>query len=331
MAIAKQLPLFPAPPSREGTRPLMLRDLPAADHPLARLQRLGPGALSTAELLTVILSAPEAGLCFQVLAKFDLAELTRASLADLAKIPGIGPARAAHIQTAFELGRRALNGWAAERPMIRSPQDAANLLMPEMGMLEQEQMRVLLLDTRRRIIGVSTVYQGNVNATIVRMAELFRDAVKGNCPAVILVHNHPSGEASPSPEDVKVTEHIVQAGKMLDIEVIDHLILGRSHWVSLKERGLGVRRRPGNGFIRLYLNLTDIQRHTNHSDMTGGTNYAERHARPAHRRRPTRPDRRQVYRPALAFTARPLRPLGRRLRAARRLDADRASRRSPAL
>jgi DNA repair protein RadC len=108
-----------------------------------------------------------------------------------------------------------------------------------MGLLEQESMRVILLDTRNRVQAIQTVYQGSLNTTMVRVSELFREAVRANCAAIIVAHNHPSGDPSPSPEDVAITKDIVAAGKLLSIDVLDHLVIGRQRFVSLKERGLG--------------------------------------------------------------------------------------------
>jgi len=120
---------------------------------------------------------------------------------------------------------------------VRSPQDVADLLAPEMEPLLQEQLRVVLLDRRNRVLDVVMVYQGNVGSAVVRMAELFRDAVVANAPAVVLVHNHPSGEPSPSDDDVRITKDAAAAAKLLSIDLLDHVILGQGRFVSLKERG----------------------------------------------------------------------------------------------
>ena len=168
-----------------------------------------------------------------------LAGLARVSFGELAGEHGVGVAKTAQILAAFELGRRLLIASPDERPQITSPADAANLLMPEMGLLEQEHLRTLLLDTKHHVLASPTVYVGNVNTSVIRVGELFREAVRLNCAAMIVAHNHPSGDPTPSPDDVRVTEQIVQAGRLLDIEVLDHLIIGRQRYVSLKERGLG--------------------------------------------------------------------------------------------
>lgn len=120
---------------------------------------------------------------------------------------------------------------------VRCPQDIADLLAPEMEALPQEQLRVVLLDTRNRVLDVVMVYQGSVNTAVARMAELFRDAIVANAPNVILVHNHPSGDPSPSPEDVKLTKDAAQAAQLLSIDLLDHVIIGDGRFVSLKEQG----------------------------------------------------------------------------------------------
>ena len=125
------------------------------------------------------------------------------------------------------------------RPQVRSPADAAGLLMAEMGLLEKEHLRALLLDTKNHVLGSPTIYVGSVNTTLIRVAEIFQAAIKVNCAGIIVAHNHPSGDPTPSPEDVAVTERIVSAGKLLDIEVLDHLVIGHQRYVSLKERRLG--------------------------------------------------------------------------------------------
>ena len=126
-----------------------------------------------------------------------------------------------------------------EKPQVKSPADAANLLMAEMSLLEQEHLRVILLDSKNRLLKTVTVYVGSLNTSVVRVGELFREAIRANAAAIIVAHNHPSGDPAPSPDDVHVTEVIVQAGQLMDIDVLDHVIIGQQRYVSLKERGLG--------------------------------------------------------------------------------------------
>jgi DNA repair protein RadC len=223
----------------------MIRELPLSERPRERLKHAGAGALSNAELLAIILRIGGRGenvldMAQRLLSTYHgLGGLARASCGALATERGVGTAKAAQMLAAFELGKRLLVASPDDRPQVTSPADAANLLMAEMATLEQEHLRTLLLDTKHRVLASPTVYVGNVNTSVIRVAELFREAIKLNCVALIVAHNHPSGDPTPSPDDVKVTEQIVQAGKLLDIEVLDHLVIGRQRYVSLKERGLG--------------------------------------------------------------------------------------------
>jgi len=223
----------------------MIRDLPMDERPRERLQHYGPGSLSTAELLAILLRVGVEGcsavsLGQRLLSQFGgIAGLARVSFAELCEVHGLGPAKAAQLKAALELGRRLLIASPQERPRITSPADAANLLMLEMSLLEQEHLRVMLLDTKNHVLASPTVYKGSVHTSVVRVGELFRDAIKSNAVALILAHNHPSGDPTPSREDVRLTEQVVEAGKLLDIELLDHLVIGQQRYVSLKERGLG--------------------------------------------------------------------------------------------
>ncbi len=222
-----------------------IHELPVSERPRERLQHHGASALANSELLAIILRTGVGGesvldLAQRLMVKYGgLAGMARASIGALQDERGMGVAKAAQMLAAFELGKRLLVASPEERPQVTSPADAANLLLPEMGLLEQENLRVLLLDTKHHVLDSPTVYQGNVNTSVIRVGELFREAVRINCAAIIVAHNHPSGDPTPSPDDIQVTEQIVQAGKLLDIEVLDHLVIGRQRYVSLKERGLG--------------------------------------------------------------------------------------------
>lgn len=224
---------------------LTIHDYPLGERPRERLQYFGPTALSNAELLAILLRVGIPGenvvtLSTRLLADFGgLTGLVKASFSDLASVKGMGTAKAAQLKAAIELGRRLLISSPDARPQITSPLDAANLLMLEMGGLEQENLRILLLDTKNRVIASPTVYVGNVNSSIIRVSEVFREAIRENATALIVAHNHPSGDPTPSPEDVQVTRSIVEAGFLLGIEVLDHLVIGHQRFVSLKERGLG--------------------------------------------------------------------------------------------
>ena len=165
--------------------------------------------------------------------------IARACEAEIVQVDGIGPAQATRIKAALEMGRRLVCFPDKERPQVRSPADAAQLLMAEMSLLEQEHLRLVLLDTKNCVLSTPTVYVGSLNTTLIRVGELLRYALRENCAALIVVHNHPSGDPTPSPEDVIVTRKIVEAGELLDVTVLDHLIIGRGRFVSMKERGLG--------------------------------------------------------------------------------------------
>jgi len=223
----------------------LIRDLPESERPRERLQSYGPGSLSTSELLAILLrtgakSESAINLGTRLLANFGgLAGIARAGFGDLCEVHGLGVAKAAQIKAALELGKRLMVASPEERPQVKSPSDVANMLMLEMGFLEQEHLRVILLDTKNRVLGMPTIYIGSLNTSVLRVGELFREAVKANSAAVIVVHNHPSGDPTPSPEDVSITRQLVEAGKLLDVEVLDHLVIGQQRYVSLKERGLG--------------------------------------------------------------------------------------------
>jgi DNA repair protein RadC len=223
----------------------MIRDMAAGDRPRERLVQVGPTAVSTAELLAILLRTGVPGenvvrLAERLLIQFkDLPGLARASIPELMTVHGIGEAKAVEIKAALEIGRRLLASAPQEKPRVTTPADAANLLMSEMMFLEKEHLKLVLLDTRNNVLGTPTIYVGSLNTSVIRVAELFRAAIRENAAAFIVAHNHPSGDPSPSPEDIRVTRQLAQAGKLLDIEVLDHVIIGHQRYVSLKERGLG--------------------------------------------------------------------------------------------
>jgi len=224
-----------------------IKDLPAGERPRERLEHYGESALSTAELIAILLRSGVAGesvlhMAERLLARYGgLTGLAQAGFAELQQVKGVGPAKVTQLKAALELGRRLVVTSPQSRPQIKSPADAANLLMLEMGLLEQEHLRVLLLDTRNRVLAIHTVYVGNLNSSVVRVGEIFREAIKANSAALIVAHNHPSGDPTPSSQDVAVTEQIVEAGRLLNIDVLDHLVICQQRFVSLKERGLGFR------------------------------------------------------------------------------------------
>jgi DNA repair protein RadC len=224
------------------------RELPLAERPGQRLVARGPSGLSSAELISLLWGSggrpPTAESAAQeVLIHCDgLAGLARATPMELARVPGVGPTRAARLSAALELGRRAVVDWPVGRWSIRGPRDLADRLMAELGHLTREELRVVLLDTRNGVLAMPTVYSGNVSAALVRIGELFRDAVRLHAARLILVHNHPSGDPTPSPDDLHMTAEAVAAGRLLDIAVLDHLVIGHGSFTSLRDRGVAFER-----------------------------------------------------------------------------------------
>jgi DNA repair protein RadC len=169
--------------------------------------------------------------------------LSRASIVELCEQMGLGPAKAIQLKAAFELGRRVVQLQPADRPQVRSPADLARLMMSSMSHLEQEYLKVVLLNTKNRVIDQKEVCRGSLNSAAVRVGEVYREPIRQNAAAIILVHNHPSGDPTPSPEDVRLTTAVREAGELLDVELLDHVVIGRQDFVSLRERGLGFAQR----------------------------------------------------------------------------------------
>ncbi len=215
-----------------------------SERPRERLAAHGAGALSAAELIGIVWGSGTAGrtafdAASDALRRHEgLRGLARASDAELAAVAGVGPAKAAQLVAAFELGRRVVADWPQDRWIVRSPRDVGERLVPQMGYLDREELRVVLLNTRNGVLKVVTVYQGNVSSSLVRIAELFKDAVRINASGLILVHNHPSGDATPSPDDLRLTAESLAAGRLLDIALLDHLIVAGDGFVSLRDRGV---------------------------------------------------------------------------------------------
>lgn len=224
---------------------LTVREMPNDERPRERLERYGAATLQNSELLAILLRTGLPGenvidLSMRLLRDFGgLAGLVSADLSELCKAHGLGLAKATQLKAALEIANRLAALGPEQRPQIREPGDVARLLMLEMAYLAQEQLRVICLDTKHRVIAQQTVYQGTINSSAVRAAEVFRPAITRACLSIIVVHNHPSGDPTPSPEDVRTTQQLREAGALLDIELLDHIIIGRHQHVSLKERGLG--------------------------------------------------------------------------------------------
>jgi DNA repair protein RadC len=229
-----------SPSTEPRTRPA----LPSTERPRERLQQRGPSGLTSAELIALIWSTGARGrtavdVATDALSRYDgLTSLARATDIELEAIPGVGSARAAQLLAAFELGRRLMADWPAGRWQVRSPGDVADRLILQMGRLEREELRVVLLNARNVVLRVATVYAGNVSSSLVRVGELYRDAVRLNAVGVILVHNHPSGDPTPSSDDLHLTAEALAAGRLLDISLLDHLVIGHDAYVSLRDRGI---------------------------------------------------------------------------------------------
>lgn len=217
-----------------------LKSLPLREQPAYRVSQ-NAAACNLTELLAAVIGGPrQIEISEELLARFD-GDIRRLYLAhpeELAMVRGIGPATAARIKASLSLGLR-LNLPNEERPMINSPADAAALVQYEMSLLEKEHLRVLLLDRRNRVLDIVQIYEGSVNSSQIRIGEVFRPAIQRMASAIIACHNHPSSDNTPSPDDVAVTRAMVQAGKLLDINLLDHLIVSSRGFVSLKEKGLG--------------------------------------------------------------------------------------------
>jgi DNA repair protein RadC len=224
---------------------LRMQEIPAADRPRERLQHVGAEALSTAELVAILLKTGTRemnalSLAHALLVRFEnLQGLMRATMREMSALKGIGQSKSLTLLAAFELGRRSMKFDPIETVKVTAPASAANYLMADMMNLEQEHLRVVLLNTRNEILDAPTVYKGSLNTSVIRIGELFRPAIKANAAAIIIAHNHPSGDPSPSPEDINVTRQIVKAGKLIDISVLDHIVIGHNRFVSLKELQLG--------------------------------------------------------------------------------------------
>ena len=227
---------------------LTIKELHPEERPRERLKQYGSSALSTGELIAIALNTGIKGESVTAIAQRlltshgGLSGLMRLDYAELARERGVGDAKAAKLKAALELGRRLAILTTEDRPAIQTPEDVVQLIGIEMAALEQEQLRVVLLDTKHHVIAIRTVYQGSANQATVRVGELFRDAVRHNAVALVLAHNHPSGDPTPSSADVALTADVVSAGALLDIAVIDHVVIGSGRHVSLKRLGLGFSR-----------------------------------------------------------------------------------------
>jgi len=210
-------------------------------HPQTRLVAHGAESLSDAEIVSLVLgTSHDDAHANQLLSDAgSWLGLQRLSVAELQQTPGIGVARAVRLKAALDMPRRIAQSDLCSRPQIRAPQDAAQLMLIEMSHLDQEHLRVICLDTKNRVQVIQTLYVGSLNSSLLRVGEVYKEAIRRNSSAIIVVHNHPSGDPNPSADDIQVTRDIMAAGKLLDVDFLDHLIIGHGQWVSMRERGLG--------------------------------------------------------------------------------------------
>lgn|SRR5699024_2277182 len=225
------------------TSGVMIKNVPKEDRPRERLLKYGSHYLSNQELMAILLGNGTRNESVMVLANrliihFEGLNLLKdATIEELTAIKGIGEAKGVLVLAAIELGKRMNKHRHEERYIIRSPEDGADYVMEEMCGLNQEHFVVLFLNTKNQIIHRQTIFIGSLNASIVHPREIFREAVKRSCASIICAHNHPSGDPTPSQEDINVTRRLVESGKMIGIEVLDHLVIGDRKFVSLKEKG----------------------------------------------------------------------------------------------
>ena len=221
----------------------VLREIPKEERPRERLLQFGAEALSNAELLAILLrtgtvSESAVKLAGKVLtAAGGLRNLVDVTVEQLVAIKGIGRAKALQLKAGIELGRRLSRASLPDAPAVKSPRDAADLLFDELRYLQKEHFIVLFLNTKNRVIGRETLSVGSLNASIVHPREVFRSAIQRSSASIICAHNHPSGDPTPSPEDIEVTRRLSEAGKLVGIELLDHLIIADQTFVSLKELG----------------------------------------------------------------------------------------------
>jgi len=221
----------------------MIRDFPQDERPRERFISSGPESLSNHELIAILLRTGTKDesvlqLSNRLLTSFEgLRLLKTATLEEITSIKGIGQAKAIQILAAVEIGRRIANLNNNDRYVIRSPEDGANFVMNDMRFLSQEHFVCLYLNTKNQVLHKKTIFIGSLNASIVHPREVFREALKRSAASIIAIHNHPSGDPAPSREDIEVTKRLVECGKMIGIDVLDHLIIGENKFVSLKEKG----------------------------------------------------------------------------------------------
>ncbi len=231
-------------------KPPVIRDFPAKERPRERLCTYGAAVLKNEELMAILLRTGIKGenvldLSKRLLLEFgDLDGIARASYEDLSSQRGISMAKACQLLAGIELGRRVSSPDPRDLPTIVEPKHLAALFSARMAYLEHEELHVVLMNTKNQVVGTSRLYKGTVNSALVRPAEVFALALKRSCPAISVVHNHPSGDPTPSDEDIETTTKLVKAGSLLEVDLLDHVVIGHGKYVSMRERGLGFKKGP---------------------------------------------------------------------------------------
>lgn len=221
-----------------------IKELPLGMRPRERLISLGPDVLSLSELIAIIIgSGSKKDSAIQLSQRLinqpgGLSQLINASVEELQQVEGVGPAKACQIKAAVELSKRISNITGDQLPVIKSPQDVTNLVMEEMRFLDREHFKTVILNTKNQVLAIDTVSIGSLNTSIVHPREVFKNPIKKSAAAIILLHNHPSGDPTPSREDIDVTKRLVDGGQILGIDVLDHIIIGNRRFVSLKEKNM---------------------------------------------------------------------------------------------
>lgn len=222
----------------------VLRELPPEQRPRERLLREGSGSLSDIDLLAIMLRTGTAKtsaleLAAEIIGRFrDLRVLSQATVEELSSIKGVGPVKAVQIKAALELGKRLSSMPSTERPVIRCPEDVCALVMDELRDLDREYFQAMLLNTKNQVLGRENISIGTLNSSLVHPRELFKVAIRRSAAGIILLHNHPSGDPTPSQEDIKLTKRLKEAGDIIGIDVLDHIVIGDNKFISLKSKGL---------------------------------------------------------------------------------------------
>ena len=220
-----------------------IKKLPSDERPREKLIKNGPRTLTNSELLAIILRTGNKkesvlNISNKLFNQYNLKSLSRLKISSLKKQLGIGDAKACQMIACFELGKRVSAFKEDKKPVIKNAKDIAKLFLPEMSSLEKEHFKGIYLDSRKKIIKQETIFIGSLNESVVHPREIFKIALNENAAAIILLHNHPSGDSSPSSFDIEITKEIIKAGNIIGIEVLDHIILGEKNYTSLKEKGL---------------------------------------------------------------------------------------------